>query len=280
MFMFAGPNATNYEKVVTTIQQIAEKYPANAKLISIGVNDQGTPIQALQIGSGEMSTMVVGTHHGNEYGSTAVALGFADALAKNPIVGQTVYVIPVLNITGYNRFNRNESGIQGSLDSNRDYPSPCKSGANFQLKSTKALADLVEQKNIQASATLHTYFPAVVYPWGISTHDLSTPYDAEYQRLTAAATVESRYQTGNSTQVLYAADGTYEDYAFWKHGIWSLLFELGFSHNPDSTAIKNMVDVNTPGLRRFLESSPKTRAVDHAFKGRCDLNALQRIWLE
>lgn len=280
MFLLAGPSLTNYDKVVSTLQQIVAQNPANAKIVSIGVNDQGVPIQALQIGSGAVNSLIVGTHHGNEYGSTAVALGVADSLAKNPVAGQTIYVIPVLNITGYNRYNRNENGVRGSYDANRDYTGPCKSGSTFNLKSTKALSDFLETKNIQISATLHTYWPAVVYPWGISTRDLSTPYDAQYIQLVKDATQESRYQIGNNTQVLYAADGTFEDYAYWKHGIWSLLFELGFSHNPDATAIKNMVDVNIPGIRRFLENSPKQRVTEHAFVGKCDTMALQRIWLE
>ena len=280
MFLITGASLTNYDKVVSTLQQIAEQNPANAQLISIGVSDQGVPIQALQIGAGDVNSLIVGTHHGNEYGSTAVALGLADSLAKNPVKGQTVYIIPVLNITGYNKNNRNESGIKGSFDPNRDYTGPCKSGATFNLKSTKALSDFLEAKNIQISATLHTYWPAVVYPWGISTQDLSTPYDAQYIELVKAATQESNYQIGNNTQVLYPADGTFEDYAYWKHGIWSLLFELGFSHNPDSTAIKNMVDVNTPGIRRFLENSPKQRVTNHAFVGKCDARLMQRMWLE
>ncbi|MEQ1723689.1 MAG: M14 family zinc carboxypeptidase [Pseudobdellovibrio sp.] len=280
LFLFAAPSPSNYDKVVQTLQQIAAANPANAKLISIGVNDQGVPIQALQIGAGEVNSLIVGTHHGNEYGSTAVALGVADSLAKNPVTGQTVYIVPVLNVTGYNKFNRYENGIKGSFDANRDYTGPCKSGATFNLKSTKAIADFLEVKNIQISATLHTYWPAVVYPWGISTHDLSTPYDDQYKELVKAATVESRYQTGNNTEVLYAADGTFEDYAYWKHGIWSLLFELGFSHNPDQTAIKNMVDVNVPGIRRFLEKSPKQRVAVHNFTGRCDTGRMQRMWLE
>ena len=222
----------------------------------------------------------MGTHHGNEYGSTAVALGVADALAKKPVEGQTVYIVPVLNITGYNRSSRNESGVSGSYDANRDYAGPCKSGTTYNLKSTKALADFIDTRDVQISATLHTYWPAVVYPWGISTRDLSTPYDAQYKTLVAAATQESRYQTGNNTEILYPADGTFEDYAYWKHGIWSLLFELGFSHSPDATAIKNMVDANVPGIRRFLEISPKVRASNHAFTGRCDRAGLQRVWLE
>ena len=141
-----------------------------------------------------MNSLIVGTHHGNEYGSTAVALGAADALAKNPVKGQTVYIIPVLNVTGYNRNSRNETGVGGSFDANRDYTGPCASGKSYNLKSTKALADFLEAKNIQISATLHTYWPAVVYPWGISTHDLSTPYDAQYIKLVADDVVFDVYE--------------------------------------------------------------------------------------
>lgn len=280
LFLLAGPNPTNYDKTVQTIQQIAQQNPGTTKIMSIGVNDRGVPIQALQIGSGAVNALIVGTHHGNEYGSTAVAMGVADSLAKNPVEGLTVYIVPVLNITGYNQNNRYESGVSGSFDPNRDYTGPCKSGRTFNLKSTKALADFVAEKNIVISATLHTYWPAVVYPWGISSTNLSTPYDDQYKQLVKAATLESGYQTGNNTDVLYAADGTFEDYAFWKHGIWSLLFELGFSHSPDQAAIKNMIDSNIPGIRRFLEQSPKERATLHTFSGRCDARVMQRMWLE
>ncbi len=281
LFLLQTPSANNYNQVLKNMDQIAASNPANVSVFTMGTNSQGQPIKGLKIGNGAVASLVVGTHHGNEYGSTAVALGFADALAKNPIQKQTVYVIPVLNISGYNRNDRFESNAQSSVtDANRDYPSPCKHDAPYQLKSTEALAQFLVDKNIQISATLHTYWPAVVYPWGISTTDLSTPYDDQYKTLVAAATLESKYQTGNNTQVLYPADGTFEDYAYFKHGIWSLLFELGFSHNPDPQAVKTMIEVNTPGLRRFLETSPVARVADHNFSGHCDARMPKRVILE
>lgn len=280
LFMLVSPSATNYDKVVQTLQQIEAQNPAAAQVITIGVNDQGVPIQGLKIGDGPVASLVVGTHHGNEYGSTAVALGVAESFAKNPIEGQTVYVIPVLNISGYNRNSRFETGVKGSQDPNRDYAGPCKKGAVFNLKSTKALAEFLDAKEIQISATLHTYWPAVTYPWGISTRDTDIPQRAQYIELAKAATQESNYQVGNSTQLLYAADGAFEDYAYWRHGIWSLLFELGFTHSPNPSAVKTMIEVNVPGIRRFLESSPKQRVADHLFTGQCDRGVLQRLVLE
>jgi hypothetical protein len=82
--------------------------------------------------------------------------------------------------------------------------------------------------------------------------------------------VESQYQTGNNTAIIYPADGTFEDYAFWKHGIWSLLFELGSTHTPTDDEVRTLINVNVPGLRRFLEQSPRQLAEHHDFTGKCD----------
>lgn len=274
--------STKYEAAINRLKATAAANAANAQLFTMGTNDQGQPIQGLKIGNGATKALVVGTHHGNEYGSTEVALGFAAYLAKAPIKDLTVFVIPVLNISGYNAGIRYERNLTKELvDSNRDYTGPCKVGPSYKLKSTLALTQFLVSQNIAISATLHTFSPVVVYPWGISTHDLSTPYDAQYKKLVAAATVESRYKTGNNTEMLYAADGTFEDYAFWKHGIWSLLFELGTTHNPSQQSVANMVAVNNPGIKRFLEQAPRARATQFAFTGRCDYSkSRQRVFLE
>jgi hypothetical protein len=75
---------------------------------------------------------------------------------------------------------------------------------------------------------------------------------------------------GNSAAALYPADGCYEDYAMWKYGIWSLLFELGTTHSPSQSAIDTLIRENVPGLRHFLAQAPTQRAERHAFTGKCD----------
>lgn len=286
LFLFQTPNsfaarATKYDGIVNQMEQLANQHADQVQIFTLANNDQGIPIKGLKIGHGAVQSLVVATHHGNEYGSTEVGIGFARYLAKSPIKNQTVWVIPVLNISGYNKNLREEKNSKTSLDPNRDYPGPCVYTKSFQLRSTTALAQFLEDKNIVISATLHTYSAMVVYPWGISTHDLSTPYDADYKKLVSAATVESGYQTGNNTELLYPADGTFEDYAYWKHGIWSLLFELGFSHNPDPQAVLNMINSNSPGIKRFLQTAPQNRVANHDFKGKCEVvKSRQRIFLE
>jgi carboxypeptidase T len=111
----------------------------------------------------------------------------------------------------------------------------------------------------------------VVYPWGIATRDLDTEYTDTFRRLASLATEDSHYQIGNSTAVMYAADGAFEDYAFWKHGIWSMLFELGYSHSPSERDVQTMIRINVPGIRRMLLNAPVLPAARHEFTGACDM---------
>lgn len=248
--------------------EVSTRHAHTVKVFSIGKNDTGQEIQGIRSGDGPVHTLVVATHHGNEYGSTEVGLAFAKHIAEFPIQGQTVYVIPVLNTSGYDKRTRYEVGN----DPNRDYPGPCGTSGPFKLKSTKALADFIDREGIVTSATLHTHSPFVLYPWGFSTKDTKTEYDDLYIELSKAAAIESGYPVGNSADALYPADGCYEDYAMWKHGVWSLLFEMGTSHSPGQTAINELIRGNVPGLRRFLEQAPTKRAEKHAFTGKCDTN--------
>jgi hypothetical protein len=271
----ATPGSSHdYHRIQQFLQQLHAQYPQGTEIFSLGTSGTGESIDGIKIGHGPIHHLIVGTHHGNEYGATEVAVGAAADLAKSPIPNQTIFVIPVLNISGFDTNRREESlvgsGDDNTVDANRDYPGPCGTEGPFRLTSTKALADLVDRENIVASATLHTFKRLVAYPWGFATQDLSTPYDQQFIDLATLAATFSHNEVGNSTSALYAASGTFEDYAFWKHGVWSLLFELGSSHTPDPSEVEQLVAENVPGLRKMMEGAPTERAQDHAFHGKCD----------
>lgn len=166
--------AKPYDNVVAMMQTVQSQNPATTTLFQLGVNNDGTIIWGVKIGDGAQKDLVVATHHGNEYGSTELAKGLIQSLAQDPLPGHTVFVIPVLNINGYNVGRREEVVNGNRQDPNRDYPSPCKTQASFNLKSTKALADFIAANEIVTSSTLHTFFPGVLYPWGVSTDDTVT----------------------------------------------------------------------------------------------------------
>jgi len=258
-----------YKDVTNYLHKLAQMNPQNAELFTLGFSNAGIAIEGIKLGNGPVHHLVVATHHGNEYGSTEVALNFAEALALAPIPGQTLFVIPVLNIDGYDTRQRWERINGHYIDPNRDYPGPCGTEGPFHSNSTKALADFIVKEDIVASATLHTYWPAAVFPWGLSSHDVETPYTPIFMNMVQVATSYSQYQMGNSTDVIYPADGTFEDYAFWKQGIWSILFEMGRSHAPNVKDLDTMVKQNIPGMRKMFETAPQTRAEKHDFSGQC-----------
>ncbi len=260
----------NYKGAVDFITKIAQSYPQTAQLFTLGYSNSGVEIKGIKVGTGSIHNLIVGAHHGNEYGSTEVALHFAESVAKNPIHDQTIFVVPVLNIDGYNKRSRYETVNGKSIDANRDYPGPCGTNGPFHSNATKALADLLAKESIVASATIHTYWPAAVYPWGLSSHDLDTPYTPIFMNMVKEATSTSSYQIGNSADIVYPADGTFEDYAFWKHGVWSILFEAGHTHSPNMGDLNQLVNENVPGLRKMFETAPKKVADDHDFKGQCE----------
>jgi carboxypeptidase T len=268
----------HYSDVKNFLHELERTHPGVVRNVIVGPSDSGEMIEGVVIGHGAIHNLVVGTHHGNEYGSTEVAMAFASSIADNPIANQTVYVIPVLNISGYNAREREEQDASGHFrDPNRDYPGPCGTSGPYHLQSTHSLAKFIEQENIITSATLHTYYPAVVYPWGMSTYDVMTPYEDLFKTMVNNATELSQYSVGNSGQVIYPADGAYEDYAFWKSGAWSILFELGHSHSPTQGEVDEMIRVNVPGLRKMLELAPHEKAANHDFTGHCDTRRLARL---
>lgn len=260
-----------YKDAVDFIHGLAIKYPKTTQVFSMGFSDAGIAIEGVMIGNGPVHNLMVGAHHGNEYGSAELALNFAEAIAQSPIDGQTMFVIPVLNIDGFNNRNRYERVNGRNIDLNRDYPGPCGTEGPHFSKSSKALADFIDKNNIVASATIHSFWPAAVYPWGISTEDVETPYTSTFLKMVQTATETSHYSVGNSTNLIYPADGCYEDYAYWKHGIWSILFEVGNSHNPDLTDLNTLIKVNIPGMRKMFEMAPTVRAEKHDFTGQCSI---------
>ena len=96
-----NPSRTTYAEVKTFMRELVAQYPQNAKLFTLGMSNSGIAIEGVALGNGPVKNLIVAAHHGNEYGSVETARGVAASLAEHPIVGQTVYVVPVLNLAGY-----------------------------------------------------------------------------------------------------------------------------------------------------------------------------------
>lgn len=227
-----------YKNIVDKIKELNKTYPNYSSLISIGQNDEGTELYGLRISTkpgavdpSKVGHLVVGTHHGNESHAATFVVKFMESLLKD-YASSDAYrtnladtewtLIPVLNVTGYNANNRYERG----LDPNRDYPGPCTSGAGGKLKSIRTMMDFAKSRIFTGSLTVHGYAGALTYPWGVDVGNTHTQDHNQFASITKKAAAMNGYNSGTSTDIVYPCDGSFEDYSYWKHGMWSLLLEL------------------------------------------------------
>ena len=63
--------------------------------------------------------------------------------------------------------------------------------------------------------------------------------------------------------------GNFVDYAYWEHGIWALLFEIGSTHRPDADDVKESIRLNVPAMRDILDVAPDERSENHEYGLTC-----------
>lgn len=142
----------SYDQMTAALQQLAERYPDKAQLVSLGKSGEGREIYALRVGTPDEQNpkpgvVITGCHHAREWMTVEVPLHTATTLLENydsdpackDRVDQTVtWFVPMVNPDGYeysrtknswwrkNRRPVEETGcpnIKGNIgvDPNRNY---------------------------------------------------------------------------------------------------------------------------------------------------------------
>lgn len=266
LFVLEVSASSNYDSLHNKIAKIVSKTESLTKF-TLGKNDEGSDLYGYSYTSKGRDTkvnhLVVAVHHGNEVLSADLAFEFIKSLSLKKgqaFKGKRIFIIPVLNKSGFNKKVREEVANGISHDPNRDYPDPCINKEDFKLKSTSLLADFVKEKNIVGAITIHGYYGSLTYPWGIYTDDYRSLDHDLFELKAKKAVSHNSYEIGTHADILYPAGGAFEDWAYFKFGIWSLLVELENTPN-----LKNDVKM----LYSSIESFPKTRSSDHRHLGNC-----------
>ncbi|MBY0369582.1 hypothetical protein K2X33_02780 [bacterium] len=273
-----------YKTIVDQMRQIETAHPKTAAVFSIGNNQDGVPLYALRISTdpskmdaNKIGQLVVGTHHGNERHAAVSAMHFAQRLVtkyESNVVWQSrladteFTVLPVLNVSGYNSNRREEAG----RDPNRNYAGPCNS-SQPTLGSIKALVQFLTTRLFAATVTIHGYIGVLAYPWGFATTHVETRDQATFDALAKEAASHNGYRYGTSTDTIYPATGTYEDYVYWKHGIWSLLVEL---YNGSTNDIADTSDA----MYSFFENVDSSPSVNNQHDGQCTRRLLADLRMD
>jgi len=263
-----------YSAILEKLQALQKSHPSITSLFSIGKNDDGIDIMAIRVSTRpevmdvkKIGHLIVGTHHGNELAAADLSMDFLESLL-NRYQSAELYrgnladlewtVVPVLNISGYNQGNRHEHG----QDPNRDYPGPCIQATGGRLASIKSAMALLASRPFTGTATLHGYIGTLTYPWGISVENTHTQDHNRFAEITAKAAELNGYRHGTSTDLIYPCDGSFEDYAYWKHGAWSLLVEL---RNGTSQDVKD----TTLAMEKYFEQLDSSPSNHHAMESNC-----------
>lgn len=287
IFFISFASAAEYDRILTEMNKIVADNPSYAQMMDIGKNDQGNTIYGLKVENpnfllqdrAKANHLLVGVHHGNERNSADLCTNFAKKLIlrfqdKNStdyaaLSSCIFYVVPVLNISGFNASRRYETNKSGSsIDPNRDYPDVCVNNKYFQLASTQNLSYFVEQYNIVASVTAHGYVGTFTYPWGFYTSNTKTLDHDKYDSMGKASVKANSYRTGTHADVIYPASGSYEDWAYYKHGIWTMLIELKSSSGDLSKDCECMLT--------FFGMAPSEKSKQHQHTGTCTSTVEER----
>jgi carboxypeptidase T len=255
--------AADYDRILAKLTEISKR--PNTALFALGKNDQGQDIVGVIIGdaaTAKVKHLVVGTHHGNERAAAEVPLHFADQVLTNFDPAVLYYVIPVLNISGYNANRRQETGPdQQTHDANRDYEDACMVKQDFVLKSTHLIADFMDKEDIVSAVSVHGYVGTFTFPWGMHVDSFKTLDHSLLVDWAKKAAKVNGYRTGTHGDIVYPAEGSFEDYAYFKHGIWSFLMEI---RSPSSDLKKDALS-----LVEFFKNSPSERSRNQGQKVDC-----------
>ena len=270
----AGEPTGRYKKVVDELSLLQQKYKTLSQVFSIGQNGEGTEIYALRISTTpsvvdpkKVGHIIVSTHHGDESAAPLFTLYLIDQLLKRyssnelfrgDLANTEWTLIPVLNATGYNANQRREN----DKDPNRDYQSPCTSHPGGALKSVAQLVKLLTARIYSGSVTVHGYHGSLTYPWGLYTTNTHSLDHNLFQQITAKAAALNGYRYGTASDIVYPANGCYEDYAYWKHGLWSLLLELKNGSTDD-------IQKTTLAIFSFFDQLDSSPSLKHQFNGSC-----------
>ena len=272
-------SAAKYDRILQEMNAIINANPNYVQLIDIGQNDQGNTIYGMKIENvayegkeDKLIQLLIAVLHGNEPASADLCIEFTQSVIDvlndptNPIykaiTRSCFYVIPVLNISGFNANRKTELDQYGNyVDPNRDYPDACVNNTYYRLASVQNLVNFMERYQVVGSVSVHGCdIGTFTYPWGIYTDNPRTDDDDFYRTVAENAVKANNYRTGTHTEVIYPAVGSYEDWAYHKHGIWTMLLQMSRYAN-----LKN----DSQALLIFFAQIPEQVSNQHEHNGNC-----------
>ncbi|XP_034109441.1 carboxypeptidase B isoform X1 [Drosophila albomicans] len=282
-----------FAEINAYLDELAKAYPSRVSVQTVGKSYEGRYLKTITITNGDGKTgknvvFLDAGIHAREWIAHAGALYVIHQLAENFAANADLLknydwvILPVVNPDGYEythsttrlwRKTRKPAGTCSGTDANRNFDfhwgevgassSSCadtfKGVTAFSEPETQIVRDLLLGLTGRGKfyLTLHSYGNYLLYPWGWTS---ALPSDWKIIDEVAQAGADAirsstgtRYSVGSSTNVLYAAAGGSDDYAFGVAGFpISITMELpagGTGFNPTTAQILPFVTETWTGIR-------------------------------
>lgn len=250
----------SFDEVQAWMKSVESAHPAFVKQIPYGLSQGSRPLVALQVGLDENkpALMITAATHGDEVITTEVLMALVNQLVEGygrdrrftqMIDGHRLYFIPVVNVDGFIRTDRYETG----RDPNRSYPYPGHE-AQSPTPSIRAVINFFQARAIAGSIDFHAYGELIMYPWAYTHDPVPSATKSVFDRLTSHMAETNRYTYGPISDVIYVAPGSSADFYFWKKGSLSLGIEMGQDKAPDPSEFPAYVDSQAESTWRFIEA--------------------------
>ncbi|KAH8256041.1 hypothetical protein KR026_005517 [Drosophila bipectinata] len=286
-----------FDEINAYLDELAAAYPSRVTVQVVGKSYENRNIKTITITNGDGRTgknviFLDAGIHAREWIAHAGALYVIHQLVENFAANSDLLkdydwvILPVVNPDGYEythtstrMWRKTRKPVTSSCygtDANRNFDyhwgevgassSSCsdtfKGETAFSEPETQVLRDLLlNTKNGVFYLTLHSYGNYLLYPYGWTSSLPSTWKNINEVAQAGADAIKSatgtKYTVGSSTNVLYAAAGGSDDYAFAVANFpISITMELpagGTGFNPSTSQINSMVSETWVGIKAMAQ---------------------------
>ncbi|MEZ4815868.1 MAG: M14 family zinc carboxypeptidase [Bdellovibrionota bacterium] len=265
----------SFEQVEAKLKGLAEKYPVQTQLITVGQSVRGKNLYFLKISKNAAQDLhlpefkYISSMHGDEITGRELTLSLAEEiLAKygtdpqiTELVDNTeIFIMPSMNPDGSEartRWNANRS------DLNRDFPdftSDNNNSVDGREVETKAIMKFQDQRNFALSANFHGGSEVVNYPW--DTTETPHPLDNLIQSLSLsyAKLVPYIFNSSEFPQGIvngfawYEVNGGMQDWSEHWYNDLQVTVELSNAKWPSYSQIPSFYQENKAALLQFIKN--------------------------
>ena len=253
------------EDMGLALRTLAETYPNQSTLHSLGFSVEGREVLALRVGANPdapLSYRILGAHHGDELPSGELVLAFAELLLTSSdsdlqalLEEANIWLVPHVNPDGVDSVRRYNAN---NVDLNRNYgymwnSNEFRPGSGpFSEQETQNIRQFGYWSHAAAALSLHAGATNIGWVWNYTTNRTQ-----DDQAVEALASKYADHCSQNQFWITNGADwyvtyGDTTDWAYGAHGVFDFTLEVSNSKQPPAGQLPQIISDHLPAMSEFV----------------------------